>query len=135
MNIDYISGYLRGLMHMASYFSKNIGPSYFEVDAFDKNTFMEDFKKQYGVDLPLFESPKTFKEELSETFGDQEKAIVESIIYYMGFQLEEPTKVLRLKDNSLYEKIERKSIFSYLEDIFFVEFEECMVCYMVGNNE
>ena len=71
---DYLSSYLEGIFNMASSISKSIGCSYIKVDAYNKDTFEEDFKKNYKLkeNINLIETSNSLKTTLLDWFQNEE---------------------------------------------------------------
>ena len=133
--------YITGLTHMASSLSKNIGPSFVEVDCFDKNNFDEEFAKSYDIkkeDVKLRESKYTMKDILLSWFGKDETNITDSLLYWIEFDSGEAIKVYEYTNN-LDELLSRSeggvSNFYFVEDIYFIEFDTVIMSFILGNNE
>lgn len=133
--------YITGLTHMASSLSKNIGPSFVEVDCFDKNNFDEEFAKSYNIkkeDVKLKESKYTMKDILLSWFGKDETNITDSLLYWIEFDSGEAIKVYEYTNN-LDELLSRSeggvSNFYFVEDIYFIEFDTVIMSFILGNNE
>jgi hypothetical protein len=133
--------YITGLTHMASSLSKNIGPSFVEVDCFDKNNFDEEFAKSYDIkkeDVKLRESKYTMKDILLSWFGKDETNITDSLLYWIEFDSGKAIKVYEYTNN-LDELLSRSeggvSNFYFVEDIYFIEFDNVIMSFILGNNE
>ena len=133
--------YITGLTHMASSLSKNIGPSFVEVDCFDKDNYKKEFAKYYEIkegDIKLVESNLTMREILLEWFGEEESNITDSLLYWIKRDSGKSLKVYEYTNN-LDELLSRSdggvSEFYIVEDIYFIEFNEVMMCFILGNNE
>ena len=133
--------YITGLTHMASSLSKNIGPSFVEVDCFDKNNFDEEFAKSYDIkkeDVKLRESKYTMKDILLSWFGKDETNITDSLLYWIEFDSGKAIKVYEYTNN-LDELLSRSeggvSNFYFVEDIYFIEFDTVIMSFILGNNE
>ena len=133
--------YITGLTNMATSLSKNIGPSYVVVDCFDKDNYKKEFAKYYEIkegDIKLVESNLTMREILLEWFGEEESNITDSLLYWIKRDSGKSLKVYEYTNN-LDELLSRSdggvSEFYIVEDIYFIEFNEVMMCFILGNNE
>lgn len=133
--------YITGLTHMASSLSKNIGPSFVEVDCFDKDNYKKEFAKYYEIkegDIKLVESNLTMREILLGWFGEEESNITDSLLYWIKRDSGKSLKVYEYTNN-LDELLSRSdggvSEFYIVEDIYFIEFDEVVMCFILGNNE
>lgn len=133
--------YITGLTNMASSLSKNIGPSFVEVDCFDKDNYKKEFAKYYEIkegDIKLVESNLTMREILLEWFGEEESNITDSLLYWIKRDSGKSLKVYEYTNN-LDELLSRSdgglSQFYIVEDIYFIEFDEVVMCFILGNNE
>ncbi len=136
MYLKECSSYITGLTHMASYCSKQIGPSFVIADCFGKNNYIKEFANIYDISensIELNISEFTLEELLKAWFG--EESIVEGLIYWIKFEAGNPKKVLEISKESLNLLDEGKASFYTLEDMYFVEFEKMVICFMIGNNE
>jgi hypothetical protein len=133
---DYLSSYLEGITNMASSISKSIGYSYVKVDAYDKKTFQEEFKKYYHLkeNIKLIETSKSFESALLDWFQDEQK-IVESIIYWFHLKINEDPKVYLSEEELVSTLDEKRMDFYTLDDLFFVECKNYIFVFLLGNNE
>ena len=133
---DYLSSYLEGITNMASSISKSIGYSYVKVDAYDKKTFQEEFKKYYHLkeDIKLIETSKSFESALLDWFQDEQK-IVESITYWFHLKTNEDPKVYLSEEELVSTLDEKRMDFYTLDDLFFVECKNYIFVFLLGNNE
>ena len=118
--------------------SKSISYSYLRIFAFDRDDFEESFKEFFELDIDeikLTESEESF-EEIFGTFLEKRNArrIVKGIRDICGME-----KNVYYDDCDLYELLEGASGglsgFYFIEEIFFAEYDDSMVCYILGNNE
>lgn len=133
---DYLSSYLEGICNMASSISKSIGYSYIKVDAYNKLSFQEEFKKYYKLkeDINLIKTSKSLQATLLDWFQEEEK-IVESITYWFHLKTNEEPKVY-LSEEELITTLDKKRMDFYnLEDLFFVECKDIIFVFLLGNNE
>lgn len=133
--------YVTGLTNMASSLSKNIGLSYVEVDCFDKDNYKKEFSKYYEIkedDVKLVESNLTMKDVLLAWFGKEESNITDSLLYWIERDSGKSIKVYEYTNN-LHELLSRSdgglSEFYFVEDIYFIEFDKVIMCFILGNNE
>ena len=121
MNNDYIEGYLKGLMHISSSISKNIGPSYIEVYCYDKKDLIE----KYSISPTALSLENKLKEWL------QDKQLIENLLYWINNLLNEELKI--------YDVINEIDInytpFTFIEDSFVLETKNYMILFILGNNE
>ena len=135
-DIDF---YLRGIMNMASSVSKSIGPSYIEVECYDKNDFVEKFKKNYKVVINLEELEKTdnnLKKVIGNWFYNEEK-IAESIDYWFNLRLDQIENIY-IPSVDIINEIENNKVNSYfyiIEDLIFIEQKDKIIVFILGNNE
>ena len=136
-----LSSYFSGLANMASSVSKEIGPSFIEVDCMYKNGYKKAFAKQYRISEDLIELTKediTLEQLLSEWLGKSNKLLIESLLYWIEFQIGKPISVYGTS-NELMDSLSRSeggiSMFYITDGIYFVEFDKYMVCFSMGNNE
>ena len=134
---SYYGSYLEGILNMACSLSKSIGPSYIKVHGYDKESFIEEFSKNYKIpkeSIELIETDKNVESTLLDWFYN-EKNIVESIIYWFNLKLNGEKKVY-LSDEKLVNTLDRKRRDFYsLDDIFFVECKKYIFVFLIGNNE
>lgn len=135
-----LSSYLSGLTNISSSISKDIGPSYIEVDCFDKDNFKEEFCKYYNISkdkLEYKESNRKLEDVLNEWLNNNE--LVNSLIYWIKLRIGEPIKVYETDDSNIEELISGYSNsispFYITEEIVYVEFKDYIACFMIGNNE
>lgn len=133
---DYLSSYLEGITNMASSISKSIGHSYVKVDAYNKNTFQEEFKKYYHLkeDIKLIETNKSLESTLLDWFQNEEK-IVESITYWFHLKTNAEPKVYLSEEELVSILDEKRKDFYFLDDLFFVECKNYIFVFLLGNNE
>ena len=133
---DYLSSYLEGICNMASSISKSIKYSYIKVDAYNKSSFQENFKKYYHLkeDINLVETSNSLDTTLLDWFQNEEK-IVESITYWFHLKINEETKVYLAEEKLVSELDKKRMDFYNLEDLFFVESNNIIFVFLLGNNE
>ena len=132
--------YLSGLMNIASSLSEYIGLSYIRVDCYDKETFEEEFLKNYKVKINLNnleKSSKSLEKELEEWFGTDKK-IIESLIYWIDQEIK-GEKIIYYSNKDIIEKLSGYnrglSGLYIVEDVLFIECNKKILIFMLGNNE
>ena len=135
MDNKYIIGYLNGLMNMAS--SIHNSPSYVKVDCYDKKSFKKEFCDFYKIsedDLNLLETNNSLETTLHDWFYNEDK-IIESIIYWININIKGNKKVY-LSDEKLVNILDSKrKDFYILDDLFFLECNNRIFVFLLGNNE
>lgn len=137
-NIDLTreNNYISGIVNMASY---NMGPSQMEAVCYNKETFLEEFSKNYRIQkdkIELNEVDIDYKKRLKEMLNVDDKAI--SKLDYLitttaGFHI----KTFEVTEESFNYMDNPKNYlpFFFLDDICFMEFEKMIICFMTGNFE
>ncbi len=136
------SSYLSGLFNMASSISKRIGPSYIQVDCFEKKNYQKKFIEMYEIpkeDFELEEYNKSLEKLLTDILGTS-KDLIEGLLHW--FKISSGTV------KSIYTVPENSSITSYIgaefngygpfffcEDVYFIETDRMVVCLLIGNDE
>lgn len=131
--------YVSGLLNMASSVSETIGFSYVEADCFDDKNYIKDFSENYEIPeeyVELINFGGSFQDLLIALFGDEEN-IIEGLQHWISLRAGAPRRVFTVKeDNKLLEELsEGLGPFYYMENLFFVEFEKMVICFMIGNDE
>ena len=137
-----LSCYFSGLTNMASSCSKKIGLSYINTTVFKLNNYKESFSKHYKIPITsinLIKSKLTINK-LFENLLGKDKNIIESLIYYIECDIGKPKAIYEVKeDSNLIDLLSGYnngiSGFYIVEDIYFVEYEKVIVCFILGNNE
>ncbi len=129
-NYQLIS-YTKGLMNLASSLSKNIGPSYVTVKYFTKKEF-ENLVSRKKINI--YDSNKSLKEVLNAWFNDDQ--IVDSIIYWLEIHLENPVNIYQ-SNSDFHDTLMEQELtpFSFIEDVYLVEYKNFIMCLIMGNNE
>ena len=135
-----IGSYISGLTNMASSMSVNIGPSFIEAYCFNLKNFKEEFANHFEVSLDEVKLNKTnitLREVLSAWLGNDE--LVDSLLYWIKLKIGETGKAYEVKKNKLLDLISNSeggnSIFYIVDDAYFVEIDDYMLCFILGNNE
>ena len=136
-----LSNYLSGIMNLASSLSTWIGPSYIEVECYQKEQALSNLIKEYHLpkeEYEMIEVNIAFKELLKELLGDEER-LLESINYWISFYMGESIKIRRPKNRKLIDRLGRSeggnSPFYIVDDVYEIEFQEYMAFFIIGNNE
>ena len=136
-----LGSYVSGLTNMASSMSLDIGPSFVEADCFDLDNYLEDFLKYYEIkdnNIKLVESNSSLKDIFYEFFGENKK-IISSLTYWIELHFGKYEHIYTVEEAKLYEYLSRSdggvSSFYIVEDLYFVEFSDKVLCFMIGNNE
>ncbi len=138
-----IGSYLSGVTNMASECSTEIGPSFIEAISFELKDYKEEFAKFYKIpesEMNLIPIKEDLKEVLTAWIGKNNEKIVDNVLYLTRRIVGEPNKIYTIDENrKMLEYIGREgggiSEFYFVEDIIFVEFDESMVSFIIGNNE
>ena len=131
------SSYITGLTNLASYYSKEIGPSYVEEDSFDKESFIEDFSELYSIpkeDVLIEETKLSLEELLKMWFGESNKELIDGLIHWIRIHYGESKKIYEISENSKILNYDIGMFFN-LEDVCFVEFENTVIGFYMGNDE
>ncbi len=136
-----LSNYLSGIMNLASSLSTWIGPSYIEVECYQKEDALSTLLKDYHVPKEEYEWEEvkiSFMDLLQEILGKDQK-LLESIHYWINFHIGEPIKITTPKDNKLLYKMSGSeggnSPFYIVDNLYWIEFKDYMVFFIIGNNE
>ena len=137
MEQTYLNGYMDGIMKIASSLSNNIGPSFIDVDCYNKKEFKKEFCKYFNISEDNFEILKTnitLENKLKEWLGDNNQ-LIESVIYWFNIKYN-GEKILYSLNEKIIEKLDnRYTMFYYIEDIFIVECKKYYFVFILGNNE
>ncbi len=137
MKKEIISSYLEGMMNLASSLSDAIGPSYIKVECYEKDKFREEFCKDYEISpttLNLIDTPNSLQTTLLDWFGNNNK-IVESISYWFDLYYKGLKKIYLAEEKLISILNNKKQDFYFLEDMFFIEYNDYMIIFLLGNNE
>ncbi len=130
----YLSGYLEGLLNMASSLSSYIGPSYIKVDCYNKKSFKEDFCKNYEIkDFKMISTEEKLDSPLLNWLNN--KKIVDDILYWFGIHIQGDKKVYYPEKSLINILDDKQKDFYTLEDIFFIETTKYVFVFLLGNNE
>ena len=138
MNYE-IGCYLSGLMNMVSSVSTNISYSYIEVNCFNLKNYKKEFSEYYEIDKDEIKLSKTnydLKKMLST--WNIEDNLIENILYWISLKIGNVKTVYETGRN-LCDLLSwsggGKSPFYIVDDAYFVEIDNYMFCFIMGNNE
>ncbi len=126
--------YLNGIFDMVSH---NMSVSYTDVLCFTKDNFLNTFLDLYKIKdkkIELVEENNNLKELLTSLFEIKDKEL-NRILYLLEKECGKYNKTYSFKDKKIYDYLDRKTMFYFLEDIYFIEFDKKVICLMIGNNE
>ena len=129
--------YVSGLIRMASY---NLGPSYMDTVCMDVDNYINEFAKDYEISsekIQLEEMNTTLEELFSSVLNIDEKA-VKNLVYWITKKCGSCKKIYTSENEELFNSLDGEkglSPFFFLEEIYFAEFEDTVICFMIGNNE
>ena len=144
MVLEKDSCYISGLTHMASSCSHGIGPSYVDATCFKRKGYLSSFADYYHVSIQendLEEVSYSFEEFLKALFADDDRHLIDGLSHWIGMEVGQLKKVFTIKEesSSLLTSLggEEKGYapFYFVEDLFFVEFEKMVICFLIGNDE
>ena len=141
--IRYSSNYVAGLTRMASSCSRIMGPSYVDAGCYELGDYKKEFANSYKIkeeDINLIEVNKSFRQFLEDIFGNDVPGLVDGLEHWIHMEAGDSVKIWNTADDSeLEEKLGGesggRSSFYFVEDIFFIEFEKMVICFMIGNDE
>lgn len=141
MNELYISSYLSGVMNLASSMSTWIGPSYIEVECYEKENALSNLVKDYHLpkeEYKMEEINENLKDLLKDLLGDNPK-LLESVYYWITLHIGEAVKIKTPKERKIIDKLGNSeggnSPFYIVDDLYLIEFQEYVVFFIIGNNE
>ena len=128
-----ISLYISGIVSMASY---NMGCSYMRSDCFNIDNYMNKFIKEYKLSdgIILDEERRPFNELMKDLLRIDDKAL-DTFLFLINSNAGKTKKIYTISDHDTLSQIEKFTTFYILEEIYIVEFEKMMICFMIGNNE
>lgn len=131
------SSYVSGLVNMASSCSKQIGLSYVDADCFELKDYKKEFTKAYKIkekELVLEELNQSFEDLLINIFGN-DKSLIEGLCHWIQMTAGKVNKILIPNENSNITERLSNTPFFFLEDLFFIECEKMVICFLIGNDE
>ena len=133
-----IESYITGLLDMASSTSDVIGRSYVQARVFDKKKYIKEFCDSIKFKNIEVEKSKSSLIEIFEDWFGEEHLLATNLNYYITSRVSDVVNIYKLKNSSkvLDELSCRKYGYVYdYEDLYFVEFEKDVICFILGNNE
>jgi len=144
--IDRSEAYVNGLLDMASAVSKWIGRDSMRAYAFSTEKYLEEFVEFFrcrSLKLELDEISAPLGEVLADYFGREgdDAKVVEALVWYLEHRRTLGTlrRITQFADGGkLMDRLSGKNgwgPFFFITDIFFLEYESCTLCCLMGNNE
>ena len=138
-----LRGYLNGVTELASACSEWIGRSTVSVAVYAREACLERFLKDFRIRKPvtLVESRETFRQTLVQWLGATPYRLCDHVVGIFEYELGRAQRVLRAADEkALTDELSACEhggfgAYYFTEDVFFVEFEERIVVFLMGNNE
>ena len=135
--------YINGLTRMASACSGWIGHSEISAACLPKEGTEAALAEEFGISpekAALTPVSRTLSQEFAPWLGGKEDKLRDSLLWLLHGRLGDPGQVYRLRDE---EKLlgtlgwgeGGKGIYYFVEDVIVVSFDECAVCFYMGNNE
>ena len=139
---ERLNCYISGLFDMACSWSKEIRPSHINTFVSKVKNYKEKFSKYYEVPIDSINLTRiniTIKDLLESLLG-KESNLIDSITYYIEHDLGKPKTLYKVKENSnlidlLSGYDNGLSGFYIVEDIYFIEYKDYILCLIIGNNE
>ena len=138
MSIKNDSIYISGLVNMASY---NLSPSYMETDCMELKNYIETFARYYEIPPELIKLKKINIEidKFFENLLKIDKKSTDNLIYWITKTAGDCHKIYRVENKEFFDYLSdnNKNLtpFFFLEEIYFIEFENMAICFMIGNDE
>ena len=130
------------LIEEAAYRSEWIGRSYIRLYSFPRERFARKFCRFFRIPEwkgHVVPAEKTALECLVEWLGEEERASVEELIALASAHFGVPGGVWHVENEAwVLERLSGRrgrSGFFFTEDLFFAEFGETVLCFIMGNNE
>ena len=137
-----LRGYLNGVADLAVACSEWIGYSSISVCIYAPVEFPQQFQKDYRIRKPiaLVESPESFKQTMVQWLGATSFRLSDHVVGIFEYELGKAKRILRAEDEkSLIDDLSGSErgfgAYYFTEDVFFVEFPEHTVVFIMGNNE
>lgn len=142
MYLEGFSSYVDGLVNMASSCSEYMMPSYMRAICFKKKNYKKAFCNFYKIpekELEIIETSLTLKDFIIQSFGNI-KEITEGLTHWLHIEVGDSKKILTVPDSSKVLNLLSGSDggisgFYFVEDIYFIEFDKMIVCFIIGNDE
>lgn len=138
MYINNASLYVEGLVNMASF---NIGCSFMKADCYKLDNYIDAFSKDYRIskDIIILKEEKDDIDNFFKEVLNLDKKQTETLTYWLQREAGICNKIYIADNNELYDKLSgyNKGIsgFYFVEDVYFIEFENMAVVFIIGNNE
>ena len=137
-----LRGYLNGILALASLCSEWIGRSDAGVYVYAADEFPQRFLKEQRIKTPLVlrESGETFRQTLVQWLGATDFRLCDRVVALFEYELGAAKRVLRAEDErTLLDALSASEggfgAYFFTEDVFFVEFAEYTLAFVMGNNE
>lgn len=133
--------YARGLMNLASSMSEWMGPSFCDAYCYLPEEFETEFIRDMKMKkMPVYEEcPDSDREIFAQLFGREEKQLLDSLQYWLGFELGTFEKAYRIIDE---EKLlgnmdgnRNNTRFFFLETVRILKYRKVILVLVCGNNE
>jgi len=127
----YLNGYIQGLADAAAIASDNLTFSGINTFCFDKDSFTEDYarlRRECGAgdsNVELITGDLTPEQELSDLLDSEDRSFSSNIMWSLSRAAGRPERVYSYGWGGFY----------FVEDMFFIEFEEYVILFVVGNDE
>ncbi len=120
-----LSNYINGLVNMASSVSNKISCSYIIAYCFNKDCFIKEFTKQFKI-------KKIVLEPVDDHYLTNylEDSLIDKLNYWLKFKIGHINSVYVINNVNL-----KNILFSYVEDIIVLEYDDYMLSLIIGNNE
>ncbi len=132
----YETNYIDGIVLMASW---NMKPSYMSAVCLKKENYLEEFGKPYKLNKIILEEETQSFPTLMKELLNISKEELETFLYLIEKEAGKVEKVYTANNKEVWKALSGEyggtSGFYFLEDIYFVEFEKMVICFMMGNNE
>jgi hypothetical protein len=122
---SYLSGYVDGLVNMASSVSKKIGLSYIRGYCFKKDIFKSEFSKEFKIKKFNLESSN--KEYLNIYLEDN---LIDILNYWIKIRFGDVINYYTIDNLDI-----KNTLFYIVDDIIVLEYNDYMLCLIIGNNE
>ena len=128
--------YLSGLIRMASH---NLGHSYMDAWCFEKEEYVNGFRSYFKLknEVMLEEISQDIHSFFKEVLflDDQE---VKNLVYWISRSLGEHERIMTVSDSKTIDNLSgTKGLapFFFVEEVYFIEYSDKVLCLMTGNDE
>jgi len=122
---SYLSEYIDGLVNMASSFSKKIGLSYISGYCFKKDNFNNEFSNHFKI--KSFNLEPSNSDYLNIYLEDN---LIDAFNYWINFKLGNIINYYTIDNLKI-----KNTLFYIVDDIIVLEYNDYMICLIIGNNE